>query len=380
MKRPLALWLIPAAAALLLLVSASASAQAPIAPTLASAPGAGGAVFTMSNAVAGNTVLAYEIGPESALIPAGHFGTRGTGTGSSLADQGALALTSDHRYLLVVNAGDNSVTVFAVHAPSPVQPILSFVDRVASRGVEPISLTVHDQFVYVLNAGSPTVPGNIAGFLLADHGLLLPLPGARQPLSTSTPVGPAEVSFNPAGTVLVVTEETTSLIDTYPVNFRGIAQAPVVTASNGSTPYGFAFSHGGSLIVSDAAIGALSSYSVVRDGTLTVVSGSIPDGQAAPCWVVVSGSYAFTSNAHGATITSYQIGAGGSLSVAVDVAATTGAADTDLALGGSHGQYLEVYDAGAAELQEFRIGAGGTLTPLYAVFSLPPAAEGLAAF
>jgi len=334
----------------------------------------------MSNAVTGNSVRAYEIGPGGALIPAGHFGTHGTGTGSSLADQGSLVLTADHHYLLVVNAGDNTVTVFAVHSPSFGGPILSFIDRVASHGVEPVSLTVHDAFVYVLNAGNATVPGNIAGFLLADHGLLLPLPGSRQPLSTSAPTGPAEVAFNPSGNVLVVTEKTTSLIDTYPVNFRGIARAPVVTASNGSTPYGFAFGRGGSLIVSDAAIGALSSYSVARDGQLTVVSGSVPDGQAAPCWVAVAGSYAFTSNAHGATITSYHVGPGGTLSVAVDVAATTGAADTDLALGGAHGQYLEVYDAGAAELQEFRIGAGGSLTPLYAVFSLPAAAEGLAAF
>ena len=380
MKRPSTLWLVPAAALLLLLVSASASAQAPTAPTLATPAGAGGAVFTMSNAVTGNQVLAYEIGPGGALIPAGHFGTHGTGTGSSLADQGALALTSDHRYLLVVNAGDNTVTVFAVHSPTSSQPILSFVDRVASRGVEPVSLTVHDHFVYVLNAGNATVAGNIAGFLLADHGLLLPLPGSRQPLSSSAPTGPAEVAFNPAGTVLVVTEKATNLLDTYVVNARGIAQAPTVTPSNGTTPYGFAFSHRGALLVSDAASGALSSYSVASNGQLTVVSGSVPDGQAAPCWVAVAGSYAFTSNAHGGTITSYRIGAGGTLSVAVDVAATTGAADTDLAVGGSHGQYLLVWDAGAAELQEFRIGSGGTLTPTYAVFSLPATGEGLAAF
>ncbi|MGA8663911.1 MAG: beta-propeller fold lactonase family protein [Thermoplasmata archaeon] len=380
MKQPRTLWLVPAAAVLLLLVSASASAQAPTSPPLASPGGAGGAVFTMSNAVAGNQVLAYEIGPGGALIPVGHFRTHGTGTGVSLADQGALALTSDHRYLLVVNAGDNTVTVFAVHTPSASQPILSFVDRVASRGVAPVSLTVHDDFVYVLNAGNATVGGGIAGFLLADHGLLLPLPGSREPLSTSAPTGPAEVAFNPAGTVLVVTEEDTNLIDTYVVSERGIAEAPLVSMSNGSTPYGFAFSHHGALIVSDAASGALSSYAVSSAGQLTVVSGSVPDGQAAPCWVAVAGSYAFTSNAHGATITSYHIGAGGSLSVAVDVAATTGAADTDLAVGGSHGQYLLVWDAGAAELQEFRIGSGGTLTPLYAVFSLPATGEGLAAF
>jgi 6-phosphogluconolactonase len=381
MKRPSVVWLVPAAAVLLLLVSASASAQAPTVPTPPAAPAAGGDVFTMTNAPSGNAVLAFHIGPGGALVPAGTFATRGTGTGISLADQGALALTSDHRYLLVVNAGDNTVTVFAVH-PYGSGAVLSFVDRVGSRGVGPVSLTVHGPFVYVLNAGSASAPGNIAGFLLADHGLLLPLPGARQPLSTSSPTGPAEIAFSPSGDVLVVTEKSTSVLDAYPVNFRGIAQPPVTTPSNGSTPYGFAFTPQGALVVSDAGPGALSSYSVAANGQVTVVSGSVGDGQLAPCWVAIApgGAWAFTSNAHSDTISTYAVASGGALSLSSAIAATTGPADTDLAIGGAHGQYLFVYDAGAPQIQEFGIGSGGSLTPLYAVYSLPPATEGLAAF
>lgn len=381
MKRPSVVWLVPTAAALLLLVTATAAAQPPTAPTPYAATAAGGDVFTMTNAPSGNAVLAFHIGPGGALIPAGTFATRGTGTGISLADQGALALTSDHQYLLVVNAGDNSITVFQVHAYGS-GPVLSFVDRVGSRGAEPVSLTVHGAFVYVLNAGSTSTPGNIAGFLLADHGLLLPLPGSRQPLSTPASTGPAEVAFNPAGTVLVVSEKSTSLLDAYPVNSRGIAQPPVTSASNGSTPYGFAFTPAGALVVSDAGPGALSSYAVASNGDLTVVSGSVGDGQLAPCWVAIApgGAWAFTSNAHSDTISTYAVGAGGALTLSAAIAATTGSADTDLAIGGSHGQYLFVYDAGAPEVQEFAIGAGGALTPLYAVFSLPAATEGLAAF
>jgi 6-phosphogluconolactonase len=381
MKRPSVVWVVPVAAALLLLATAAASAQPPTAPSPFAAPASGGDVFTMTNAPSGNAVLVYHIGPGGALIPAGTFATRGTGTGVSLADQGALALTSDHQYLLVVNAGDHSITVFQVH-PYGSGPVLSFVDRVASRGAEPVSLTIHGSFVYVLNAGTSSTPGNIAGFLLADHGLLLPLPGARQPLSTSAPTGPAEVAFSPSGSVLVVTEKSTSLLDAYPVNARGIAQPPVTTASNGSTPYGFAFTPSGALVVSDAGPGALSSYSVAANGQITVVSGSVGDGQLAPCWVAIApgGAWAFTSNAHSDTLSTYAVTAGGALTLSAAVAATTGSADTDLAIGGNHGQYLFVYDAGAPEVQEFAIGAGGTLTPLYGVFSLPPATEGLAAF
>jgi 6-phosphogluconolactonase len=381
MKRPSIVWLIPAVAGLLLLVSSTAAAAPPTAPAPAAAVASGGDVFTMTNAPSGNVVLAFHIGPGGALIPAGTFATHGTGTGVSLADQGALALTSDHRYLLVVNAGDNTISVFQVH-PYGSGPVLSFVDRAAARGVEPVSLTVHGPFVYVLDAGSASGNGNIAGFYLADHGLLLPLPGARQPLSTSAPTGPAEIAFSPSGSVLVVTEKSTSVLDAYPVNMRGIAQPPVSTPSNGSTPYGFAFTPQGALVVSDAGPGALSSYSVAASGQLSLVSGSVPDGQLAPCWVAIApgGAWAFTSNAHSDTISTYAVATNGSLSLSSAVAATTGSADTDLAIGGPSGQYLFVYDAGAPQIQEYRIGAGGTLTPLYAVDSLPPATEGLAAF
>ncbi|MGP8078140.1 MAG: lactonase family protein [Thermoplasmata archaeon] len=382
MRRPSHLWAVPAAAAfvLLLLVPAAASARSTNTPQFGGNHGDAGAAFTMSNAVAGNVVIAYGIGPQGQLTPAGNYSTGGTGTGSSLADSGSLALTSDHRFLLVVNAGDNTVSAFAVHTPDSWGPALTLVARVGSGGVQPVSVTVHGPFVYVLNAGNSTTAGNIAGFYLGFGGSLNPIPGSRHPLSTSAPTGPAQISFNPWGRVLVVTEKATSLIDAYPVSFWGVAGAPVVTPSNGSTPYGFAFGPQGTLIVSDAAIGALSSYSVAPNGDIRVVSGSVPDGQAAPCWVAVSGSYAFTTNAHGSTISTYQVGWGGTLTLVDAVAATTGAADTDMAIAGSHGQYLLVYDAGAGEIQEFAIGNGGALTAQYAVSSLPSTAEGLAAF
>jgi 6-phosphogluconolactonase len=383
MHRPSALGLTLAAGLLLLLVPAAASAQPSTSPMSHAPPvGSGGLVFTMSNAVSGNVVWAFHIGRGGALIPVGHFATQGKGSGASLADAGAVTLTSDHRYLLVVNAGSNTVSIFRVHSANSGKLVLTLTDQVSSRGVGPASVTVHGSVVYVLNEGNATTPGGIAGFWLADHGLLLPLPHARQPLSTSGATAAAQVGFNPAGTVLVVTEENTNQIDTYRVNAQGIAQTPTFTTSNGTTPYGFSFDPRGALIVSDAASGALTSYAVASSGALTVVSGSVPDGQLAPCWVAVAhgGKLAYTSDAHGSKISSYSVGKGGTLTLLAGVAATTGTADTDMAVGGSHGQYLLVLDAGAAEIQEFRIGSTGGLTLLYTVSALPSASEGLAAF
>ncbi len=383
MQRPSVLWVIPALAAILLLVPAAASAQPPTAPITGplAAPGSGGDVFTMTNSPTGNHVLAYRISTDGVLLPAGSFGARGLGTGASLADQGALALADQDQFLLVVDAGSHAISVFRVNTGAT-GPLLTYVHQVYSGGVTPVSLTVHGSLVYVVNAGDATHAGGIAGFWLSSTGALTPISGSRQPLSSTASVGPAEISFNPSGHVLVVTEEDTNKIDTYTVGATGVAHAPVVTPSNGTTPYGFAWGRGGTLVVSDAASGALSSYSVAATGALTVVSGTVVDGGLAPCWVAVThnGEWAFTSNAHGNTISSYLVGSGGQLTLNQGLAATTGTTDTDLAVAGSHGQYLYVVDVGAGEIQEFHIGAHGALTAVSAVLSLPATTEGLAAF
>ncbi len=386
MPRKRLLWVLPIVAAALFVISSGAAAHSVATPNSGFSTersiGTNGAVFAMTNALSGNAIVGYVIGPGGSLIPAGQFSTHGTGTGVSLADSGSVALTSHHRYLLVVNAGSNTISVFQVNSPSSRGPLLTFTDVVSSHGVLPVSIAVHDPFVYVLNAGTSLVPGNIFGLYLGDHGLLFPLPGSSRPLSTSASTAPAQVSFDPSGSVLIVTEKNTSVLDTYTVDYRGYASAPTVTASNGVTPYGFAFGRDGSLIVSDAVSGALTSYLVSSSGTLTVKTPALSDGQAAPCWVapVDGGRFAFTSNAHGSTISSYGVGPGGALTLLAAVAATTGPGDTDLAVGGAHGQLLLVIDVGAGEIQEFGIGSGASLTLQYDVFGLPATAEGLVAF
>lgn len=376
------LWVLPIAAVLLFVVSSGVSAHASSGVNADLSVPTQGAVFTMTNSPTGNAILAYEIGPGGSLIPAGDFATHGNGTGVSLADSGSVVLSSDHRWLFVVDAGSNVVSVFRVNSLASSGPLLTFSQRISSHGVLPVSLTVSGHFVYVLNAGTSVTPGNIFGFFLGDHGLLLPLPGSSRSLSTSVSTAPAEIAFNPAGDVLVVTEKNTSILDSYTVSWQGYASGPTVIPSNGSTPYGFTFGRGGSLIVTDAGQSALTSYTVGTSGALTVKTPALSDEQAAACWVVTvrGGEFAITANAHNNTISTYHVGPRGGLTLLAPVAATTGAADTDLAVGGSSGQYLLVYDAGAGEIQEFLVGHGASLAPEYDVFGLPATAEGMAAF
>jgi 6-phosphogluconolactonase len=382
MTRKRMLWVLPIAAVLLFLASSTAVAAAAQNSDSGGGHGIQGAVFTATNAPAGNAVLAYKIAQDGSFTPAGDFSTGGTGTGASLADSGSLVLTSDHGWLLVVNAGSSTVSVFQVNSNLYYGSLLKLTDQVSSFGTLPVSITVSGSFVYVLNAGTSSIPGNIFGYRLAHDGQLTPLIGSSQPLSTSASTAPAQISFNPAGNVLVVTEKNTSVLDTYTVDHHGFASGPTVTPSGGATPYGFAWARDATLVVSDAGPGALSTYSVAPSGVVTVVNPADVDGQAAPCWVatVDGGQIAYTSNAHSGTISTYDVNRQGALTLVTAISATTGAGDTDLAVGGWGSHYLFVSDVGTPEIQEFSIGWNGSLTIHNAVVGLPATSEGLAAF
>ena len=337
----------------------------------ASAPGA---VYVLTNAASGNAVAIFDRAGDGTLTAAGSVATGGLGTGGGLGSQGALILSDNNRWLFAVNAGSNEISSFAVdHAG------LTLVDRVSSGGLRPISLTVHNDLLYVLNAGGS---GNITGFRVGADGTLTPLAGSTQPLSSAA-AGPAQVQFSPDGRLLVVTEKATNMIDTYTVGADGIAAGPISQPSAGSVPFGFAFDTRGRLIVSEA-FGAVSSYTVDAQGVLGVISASVPDHQRAPCWLVITknGRYAYTANAGSDSISGYAVAPDGSLSLldADGVTGLTGAGghpiDMDLS---QNSQYLYALNSGNGTIAAFRVQADGSLTSLTGAGGLPAGAVGLAA-
>src|SRR5262245_37705840 len=96
-----------------------------------------GSVYTQTNAAEGNEILVYSRGPGGKLQLRQSVPTRGLGTGIGLGSQGALALARNGRFLYAVNAGSDSISVFIRGRHG-----LVLVDRVASGGDQPISLTV----------------------------------------------------------------------------------------------------------------------------------------------------------------------------------------------------------------------------------------------
>lgn len=345
-----------------------------------------GAVYTMTNSTAGNSILVFDRGTDGKLAEAGSYATGGAGTGGGLGNQGGVVLSGDNRWLFVVNAGSDDISVFAVKAHG-----LELVDTAGTAGTMPISITVDRNLLYVLNAGgSAGSADSLEGFVIGVNGVLSPLPGSSRSLSADM-TGPAQIEFSPDGRLLVVTEKATNNIVVYTVGGDGYVTGMTVYPSIGNTPFGFAFGTRGQLFVSEAfpAVtdgSALSSYITSPDGTLSVVSPSVGTNQSAACWVVVTkgGRFAYTTNAGSGSVSGYEIGFDGSVTLLTPDGRTgvtgTGSAPIDMTLS-NDGRYLYTLNSGNGTISAFRVDGKGGLSAvdMTAVTGLPASANGLAA-
>ena len=329
------------------------------APALADEGGDAALIVTATNASAGNALLVFD----KNLHTQATVSTGGKGTGSGLGNQGGIATLGDT--LLVVNAGDNTISSFRVENGD-----LQLASVVSSHGIKPVSVTIRKNIVYVVNAGDKT----IAGFTLDDESNLSFLAGSVRSLSGTAP---AQIGFALQGRELVVTEKGTNTIEVFPLNGDNLALASVVTSSHGQTPFGFEVK-GRNLIVSEAFGGtasALSTYRLNADGTLTLISPSVDaTGQKAACWVATSkdGRFAFTTNTASNSVSSFRLRGNGELTLAQATAATTSAGPIDIAVGGK-----TLFVLTSLGLTPFTIGHDGTLEAVSAS-ALVSGANGLA--
>jgi 6-phosphogluconolactonase (cycloisomerase 2 family) len=376
-RRPLA------AVAVLLLFAACADGDSPLgpaeAPDLRVGASSAGAVYTSTNAAPGNEVLVFPRAGDGTLSAPIAVATRGNGAGSGLGSQGAVVLSHDARWLLVVNAGSNSVSVFRVGNRT-----IELTDVEPSGGEFPVSVTIRKRLVYVLNAGGTN---NVAGFELTNRGDLVAIAGATRLLSAPS-VGPAQVEFSPAGDWLVVTEKATNLITTFRVQQSGLLGAATSTPSATPTPFGFAFDRRANLIVSEAAGGAagasvLSSYDVNGTGMLGQISPSVATTQTAACWVLLArqGRLAYTTNTGSGTVSVYDVAHDGQLTLRHAVAANTGAGSTPIDMASSrNGRFVYVLAPGAGgSVRPYAIADDAQLMGLGPVGGIPATAYGLAA-
>jgi 6-phosphogluconolactonase (cycloisomerase 2 family) len=338
------------------------------------ASGRAGNVYVPTNQPTGNSIMVFHRDAAGILAFVGSVASGGIGAGTGadpLGSQGAVVLSGDNRLLFAVNAGSNSVSAFAVSGDQ-----LTLLDTVSSGGTLPISLTVRDNLLYVLNAGGTP---NVSGFTIeSPTNRLAPLAGSTQNLPGGAASAPAQVSLSPDGSVLVVTEKGTNLIDTFVVNENGVAQPGVSVPSSGGTPFGFVFGHDDVAIVSDAADSALTSYKVLDSGEVDLISPALTNGGKAACWAAAprNGRFAFSANSASKSISSYTVAEDGSLALLSAVAATTNV-PLDMAFTGDS-RFLYVRNADGT-VTGFQIEADGGLTPVTAASGLPAGSQGIAA-
>jgi 6-phosphogluconolactonase len=334
----------------------------------------GSYVYTESNqtsADGGNSVLAFRVTSGGTLASIGSFPTGGDGTGAGLGSQGAVTLADGGHALLVVNAASNTVSYFRILSNGT----LWLVDAAPSGGADPVSVDAHGRWVVVLNQGNDTV----GSLVLTDHALV---PSTHAPVALSSEAAtPVQIGFTPSGAHVIVTEKVSSSIDTFNVSSDGRLTGLRNTVSTGTAPYGFGFSAGGQAIVSDAGGGAggasaATSYRVGAAGVLHPIS-EVGESQAAACWLVVNGAgtRAYLANAGSGTISSYNIGPSGRLTLRSDIAATVGGHPLDEVLGGGWFFVLSTTTIASAP-----VTASGNLGAVNetAASGLPAAATGLA--
>ena len=337
----------------------------------------GPAVYVQTNDAAENEIVAFGRVEDGTLAPIGRYATGGRGTGEPhLASQGSVVLSEDGRWLLVVNAGSDELSLFEIEPDG-----LRLADRVSTGGIRPTSAAVSGALVYVLNNGTPT----ITGFNLVD-GKLSALADSTRPLSGED-ADPAQISFAPGGRALIATERGTNSISSYTIDEHGYADGPTTIKSSGQTPYGFGFANG-SVVVTEAFGGetgaaAASSYAVTDAGELSLVSGSVGDTRSEVCWAVITNDnrFAFVTNFGDGTVSSYEIAADGGLTLRDPVAGSTrqgekGVRDEALS---SDGRYLYAIDADAQKVFAWSVDQRAQLTPVGEFDGLPDTVAGLAA-
>jgi len=345
----------------------------------------GHVVFVQTDAVSGNQVVSYAAGGDGTLSEVGATATGGLGgvLNGSVADhlgsQGSLAADPAHGLLYAVNAGSNSVSVFDVDGPW-----LTLRQVVGSGGTFPVSVAVHGDLVYVLNAlGTPDVTG-----FVQSGGTLHRLWGSTRALGLAVPTDstqftstPGQVAFSPNGSQLLVTTKNNPAgndVDVFAVGPDGRPSAqPVRDAEPGTVPFAVAFDAAGHLVLGEAGPSSLATFVLRHDGTLVPLD-NVASGQPGLCWVTAAGPFFFTGNSGSNSTSGYAQTGGGHLallgSTPTDPGTVDGAATPD-------GRFLYVQTGGEGIVDEFAVSPSGSLDNVGSV-TVPGAVggEGIAAW
>lgn len=333
-------------------------------------------IYIATNKTDSNTLVGFARMTDGSMKTLGEFKSGGKGTGNiEIFDWGfdethplkdgidplisgyGVFKSKNNKNIFVVNAGDGTISSFNVMADRT----LKLADTKVAGDVHPLSIASHGNMVYVASAGTSTTPtppftGNLMGYKVDTKGVLTPIAESKRDLKAR----PSCVAFTPDGKFLVVNELVTGLVKVYGVMPDGsLSKDPISMiacphdVANGrwlAIPVGFDIVKKGNkniVLVSEARFldnkgmlreekdkvpqsplyswqtGSTSSFVIDASGKISLMSGDVytgkemEGGQIANCWVEASqdGNTLWAANALSSSITSYNVGDDGSLTL-----------------------------------------------------------------
>lgn len=361
-----------------------------------------------------NQIAAYSRAADGSLSLIGVYDTGGVGENirnsgaNPLASQDPLIVSKDQRFVFAVNAGSESISSFLINEDYSLTPADLDVSTVGASGAQnPVSLTMFEDILYVVNSGNfvdangeelDTLPADrnrvnasVIGFRVGDDGSLTEIAGSEMP---GIGANAGSIEFADDGRNLYITERRTNNIihvtldnNFVPLRYDNgdvrLTEIPSITAQ----PFGtdlYPLDEGSILLVSEGnngapGLSALSSYRIEENGALTGISLSsgvegdpLVTGHTFGCWVefveTPTGDFAYVSNTPDGVITSYAVGDEGGLTVLESSAGTTNVVgdDTQNGVGVLDAEivypYLYQVVNNDGRIAQFEIAEDGSLT------------------
>jgi 6-phosphogluconolactonase (cycloisomerase 2 family) len=325
----------------------------------------------LNNDGANNGVVVLGRNSDGSLteIEGSPFATGGKGlivpSGGDFDAQGAIRIHGKH--LITINPGSNTIAVFNIANGGKLEAVAD--SPFASGGVTPLSVTVHDDLVYVANQAvdfvNPNRKPNITGFRISADGKLVPIPGST--IEFVRGQGPAQVEFSPKGGILAVTEgfQVDGKIHSYVVQPTGLLKeatgSPFISRGVSGT-VGFSWTMDGQhLLVSNFRGSAVTVFSIDgKSGMIKMKGMPYTNNQGAACWTALSpkGDTLYTANFVSNSISVYAVKADGTLTLlgSAPRRRVMGNDTKDIELS-PDGKYLYAVGPLARQIAVFAIGA-----------------------
>lgn len=271
-------------------------------------------VYTITNPNGANAIAAYERNPQTGeLTFRATYPTGGLGTGQIIDSQSPLVVNAAGTFLYAVNVRSNSISVMAIREDGSLEAVGS---PVPSRGVEPSSLALNDDLLYVANKGDGATPPNYSGFRVNGDGTLSRIK-RRVELNIGDDL--TQVLFNRTGDKLIGLRLGGRIIDCFTVVRQNGRLRPLAQLGNQIGPFAAAFNptNDTQLIVSDVRLPGAVSYTVTEQGQINQITAVSNAPDRAACWITIhnNGTYVWLANTGSSTLSLYTINTDGSLNL-----------------------------------------------------------------